>query len=77
MDHPLQTNDIEMKSLIEAAQAMLNATAHLTDQMIVEARIRLVAALKCGDDRHHHDIERAERRTRNMAEHPYPMGPME
>lgn len=65
----------ELDNLVEDAQALLQATAGVAEQNIVEARARLAAALKKGEGiwrrARQTAVQRAEDADQVIREHPY------
>jgi len=74
MTHHPRPERLAISTLTEPAQALLNATAHLTDATIVAARARLTEALQSLHDTRTEDSSQDAKRDQGMADHPYPMG---
>jgi len=64
---------LAISALTEPAQALLDATAHLTDEAIVTARDKLTEALKSLQDVREEDVRQDAKRDQGIADHPYPM----
>lgn len=69
------TASIESEHLVEDAQALLAATAHIAEEKVVEARKRLAAALERGrevwNDAQEKAVAGAKATDKVIRDHPY------